>query len=314
MDSSRLEAQGPVHLDTVRALHQTVVSLRTALEVSKNELKELKDKYEKHSQCIEYTDIIEKLTLENHILRRKIIDSGYTYDDKSDDVKNIELEYPHCENVVIGTATTEASDVGELQDVVEETNDQLHESELIETEEVSDSEEDNKLDVSDKIPSVEPTDVSNEENIFKEEVESTHESFFKTKLELLSKFDVKIKVCTVNKDDAIASSTTSDTESTIDNTIQGKKTSDSRQSYYFDKHIEHFEETKDIKSNIELKAYSVEDIKMAVPIEAEVKGKNDNFNVQVRITSEDNIIVNELKEKPKRRDPVNLDVDNLSLR
>lgn len=59
-------------LDTVRALHETVVSLRTALEKSRNEINELKTKTCIFDYSVE--NVIQSLTIENHILRRKIID------------------------------------------------------------------------------------------------------------------------------------------------------------------------------------------------------------------------------------------------
>ncbi|CAH2043316.1 unnamed protein product, partial [Iphiclides podalirius] len=52
---------------------------------------------------------------------------------------------------------------------------------------------------------------------------------------------------------------------------------------------------------------------MAVPNEAEVKSKSDKFDVQVRITSEDNLIVKNT-ERFRGKDALNLDVDDLSLR
>lgn len=62
-----------VGLDTIRALHQTVVSLRSALENSQTELSRLRDQI-KHRA--EYRTAIEKLAIENHLLRRKIIANG----------------------------------------------------------------------------------------------------------------------------------------------------------------------------------------------------------------------------------------------
>ncbi|XP_046990726.1 uncharacterized protein LOC124595863 [Schistocerca americana] len=59
------------HLETVRALHQTVVALRVALDKSRTELEALRLKV--RSSAV-YTDTIEKLSLENHILRQRILD------------------------------------------------------------------------------------------------------------------------------------------------------------------------------------------------------------------------------------------------
>jgi len=67
---------GEQTLDTVRALHQTVVSLRAALEQSRNELVQLRIKVRTSSDVRAYTDTIEKLSLENHILRQRVLGSG----------------------------------------------------------------------------------------------------------------------------------------------------------------------------------------------------------------------------------------------
>lgn len=64
-----------LELDTVRALHQTVVSLRAALEASKTELHHLRHKYETHTDQSLYTDALQKLTCENQLLRDKITSS-----------------------------------------------------------------------------------------------------------------------------------------------------------------------------------------------------------------------------------------------
>lgn len=67
-----MEGNGPC-LDTVRALHQTVVSLRAALEQSRSEILELKDK----AWPLESVEsALRALSIENHVLRRKIIENG----------------------------------------------------------------------------------------------------------------------------------------------------------------------------------------------------------------------------------------------
>lgn len=79
MDISRcgpLFAQLPPeiqNLETVRALHQTVVSLRVALDNTRAELKLLRDKVQTHVDTNLYVDTIEKLSLENHILRQRVL-------------------------------------------------------------------------------------------------------------------------------------------------------------------------------------------------------------------------------------------------
>ncbi|XP_045500245.1 uncharacterized protein LOC123697749 [Colias croceus] len=303
MDGGKLEALPPglVHLDTVRALHQTVVSLRTALELSKSELKELKEKYKEHSRCLEHSDIIEKLTIENHILRRKIIDTdGY------DSPQHLDLEVAHSpeksftkesySDVLIKTATTE-NDTEEDQ----EGDPVAPQSDLIT----------NKLEEIIEEPSVtsnqSDSEVAKDESQLRSEAEFVQDTDtvpnFKTKLELLSKFDVKIKVRTI-KEGTVLSSTTSDTDSTVD---EKKDTKTSTKE--FEETREHFENIENI---VNIKTVSSENIKMAVPSEAE--NKTDKFDVQVKITSEDSVVVKETIERVRKRDTYNLDVDNLSLR
>ncbi|CAG9767221.1 unnamed protein product [Ceutorhynchus assimilis] len=60
-------------LETVRALHQTIVALRQALEQSKNEILELKTKSWPSNSVQE---LIQALSIENHVLRRQIVDAN----------------------------------------------------------------------------------------------------------------------------------------------------------------------------------------------------------------------------------------------
>lgn len=57
-------------LETVRALHQTVTALREALEESKNEILQLKSQAWP-GESVQET--LQNLSIENHILRRKIL-------------------------------------------------------------------------------------------------------------------------------------------------------------------------------------------------------------------------------------------------
>lgn len=71
MITIKMEIGNGACLDTVRALHQTVVSLRAALEQSKSEIIELKSKV----WPIESVEnVIKSLSVENHVLRQKIIE------------------------------------------------------------------------------------------------------------------------------------------------------------------------------------------------------------------------------------------------
>ncbi|CAH0694487.1 unnamed protein product [Spodoptera exigua] len=334
MDSGRLEAapSGAVHLDTVRALHQTVVSLRTALEVSKNELKQLKEKYEQHSHCLEYADVIEKLTLENHILRRRIIESDYQ--EKEPDAQNIKLEVTYSPNthnieeftsseVVIATATDRNSTIDELEPIPQESDENSNFCSAEKLNEIPEdveqfSEAPESPAFNESAESVPPDDVNNNTEVGEisqvsslpketEEPEELHQPSFKTKLELLSKFDVRIKVRTL-KEGTIVSSTTSDSDSSED-----------RRAFEKDSAVftgQHFQEKKGQIDNktVNIKSMTTDNVRMAVPNEADVKSKSDKFDVQVRITSEENLVVKENIERSRRKETLNLDVDDLSLR
>ncbi|XP_047031844.1 uncharacterized protein LOC124638790 [Helicoverpa zea] len=332
MDSGRLEAAptGAEHLDTVRALHQTVVSLRTALEISKNELKQLKEKYEQHSHCLDYADVIEKLTLENHILRRRIIDSDY--EEKDPNAQNIKLEVtysPRSHNieeytsseVVIATATDRHSTIDELDPIPQESdensnfcsNEKLDEipedlGEYSASPELNESVEHSPADEGNN--NTEIGEISQISSLPKQTEESEpHQPSFKTKLELLSKFDVRIKVRTL-KEGTIISSTTSDSDSSEDRKAFEKESTIFKNGQHFHEKEEQLDDNK----TVNIKSYSTDNVRMAVPNEADVKSKTDKFDVQVRITSEENLVVKENVERTRRKDTLNLDVDDLSLR
>lgn len=61
------------NLETVRALHQTVVSLRVALDNTRAELQLLRDKVQTQVDTNVYVETIEKLSLENHVLRQRVL-------------------------------------------------------------------------------------------------------------------------------------------------------------------------------------------------------------------------------------------------
>ncbi|XP_014609906.1 PREDICTED: uncharacterized protein LOC106789888 [Polistes canadensis] len=67
-----LPSPGISGLDVVRALHQTVISLRSALDSSREELRRLKESVGEFSEE-KYVEVVERLALENHVLRRKIL-------------------------------------------------------------------------------------------------------------------------------------------------------------------------------------------------------------------------------------------------
>ncbi|CAG5033471.1 unnamed protein product [Parnassius apollo] len=328
MASGRLQSAPPgtAHLDTVRALHQTVVSLRTALEISKNELKELKEKYEQHSNCLEYADVIEKLTVENHILRRKIIDSGLEDRESSPNIKFQVTYSPRKNEDSYADSEVRAKPVTpDLNSAV------LEEEKLTEVDEfdnVCSTEKLEKIQEANfnKIPNVESSHTQSEisqidpnsQVTVTEQDKSCHLPSFKTKFELLSKFDVKIKVRSV-KEGSVISSSTSDTDSTgeqrKDKDRPRKESCDSPATFHFEEKKEHFDKIVDLEENkINFKTFTTENITMAVPNEAEVKSKVDKFDVQVRITSEENLVVKECTDRIRRKDTLNLDVDDLSLR
>lgn len=77
---NQIQAGGVVYaerqsLETVRALHQTVVSLRTALEQSRAELHALRQQVQGKVNPEVYEKTIEKLSIENHVLRQRVLSS-----------------------------------------------------------------------------------------------------------------------------------------------------------------------------------------------------------------------------------------------
>lgn len=80
-----ISRNGPC-LDTVRALHQTVVSLRAALEQSRSEILELKDK----AWPLESVEnALRALSIENHVLRRKIVEKNLNFNKKEEPLENV---------------------------------------------------------------------------------------------------------------------------------------------------------------------------------------------------------------------------------
>lgn len=67
------QGEGNSKLDAVRVLHQSVVTLRAALEQSKSELTSLKEQLNNYPELSKYTATIESLSIENHVLREKVL-------------------------------------------------------------------------------------------------------------------------------------------------------------------------------------------------------------------------------------------------
>ncbi|XP_048481711.1 uncharacterized protein LOC105394461 [Plutella xylostella] len=322
-----MEGRGVAHLDTVRALHQTVVSLRTALEVSKNELKVLKEKYQKHSECIDFTDIIEKLTLENHILRRRIIDSGGNESDGSKTAQNIQLQVTYsprsqgrdsASEIVIKTETPDInSEFIEVRESVSATSEEEEEQPYCPTDDQLDGSFVGELhpEIESPLASSSPHNESpvdepcSQVRISKHETNAAGESY-KTKLELLSKFDVRIKVRTI-KEGTVSSDTTTESDSSAEE--QRKKSEKDKPKTVIEEQVQHIGKVED-SSNLRVESVTSERFKMAFPNEGESKGKGDKFDVQVKITSEENLVVKEGFDEKKGKDPLNLDVDDLSFR
>ncbi|XP_030756652.1 uncharacterized protein LOC115882596 [Sitophilus oryzae] len=130
-------------LETVRALHQTIVALRTALEQSKNEILELKSK----AWPIESVqDVIRDLSIENHILRQKIIEHDSSLhgsqvlnsDNEIDELieeKNIDLVDEHTVEQVLSEKETDKHDTDEEILVQTEEDAQLNVSQTLVTNE-----------------------------------------------------------------------------------------------------------------------------------------------------------------------------------
>lgn len=100
MESGGGKSRNGPSLDTVRALHQTVVALRTALEQSRKEILELKGKAWP-LQSVE--DALKALSLENHVLRQKIIENDGVLNTKKVNARK------RTKRVRIATASAESS-------------------------------------------------------------------------------------------------------------------------------------------------------------------------------------------------------------
>ncbi|XP_018569456.1 uncharacterized protein LOC108909562 [Anoplophora glabripennis] len=89
------EGRGP-GLETIRALHQTVVALRAALEESKSEILELKSKAWPVDTVQE---ALRTLSLENHVLRRKLINWNGGKSDKAIETENEKTDSTNIEPI-----------------------------------------------------------------------------------------------------------------------------------------------------------------------------------------------------------------------
>lgn len=132
--SGDLKSVNTNYLDTVRALHQTVVCLRKALERSQCELHLLKTKVVVEPSESKFNNTIEQLALENHVLRRKILSEkrfDYVADqmetDKSADERSLSEEQLEADKTanpvaddqcnILCRATTNSEDSEEVDDI-----------------------------------------------------------------------------------------------------------------------------------------------------------------------------------------------------
>lgn len=111
MDFGAPSAGNESCVDTVRALHQTIYALRTALEKSRDEIIELK---ENSLSTAAVKDTIRNLSIENHVLRQKVVNTEETKKvkrraskEKIDNYRNIDVNFEKnnrkvsrsCENI-----------------------------------------------------------------------------------------------------------------------------------------------------------------------------------------------------------------------
>ncbi|KAJ8927579.1 hypothetical protein NQ314_019944 [Rhamnusium bicolor] len=125
------EGKGP-GLETVRALHQTVVALRAALEESKSEILELKSK----AWPIESVqESLRALSIENHVLRRKLLDSDLEKSDKAIETENAIAEYEknYCRDTELVKGSSDninikspVEDIHELEEDIQNINHNLN--------------------------------------------------------------------------------------------------------------------------------------------------------------------------------------------
>ncbi|XP_011643891.2 uncharacterized protein LOC105431422 [Pogonomyrmex barbatus] len=93
---STLPSPGIPGLDVIRALHQTVVSLRSALDSSREELRRLQESVGNFSGE-NYVDAVSRLALENHVLRRRILSRSCEF---SSDAATSPLQSKHVRLIV----------------------------------------------------------------------------------------------------------------------------------------------------------------------------------------------------------------------
>ena len=109
------QSTSELNLETVRALHQTVVALRAALEQSRSELFELRVKVNSSSGNKVYTETIEKLALENHILRERVLISRTMEDSK--EVRDCSSLPTDPVPMTLGEQPSDSSEQQETQDI-----------------------------------------------------------------------------------------------------------------------------------------------------------------------------------------------------
>lgn len=282
-----------LQLDTVRALHQTIVSLRTALEVSKSELDDLRNKYETHIDTIDYSDTIKKLTLENHILRRQLIGEEDKPDDqtKVEKVENLDCTISEKQPKLVTFALdSDVENVENTTDSVQEASNEL-DGEVLDSSNIDDQKSEREPEL----------------NTNSEDEKANAKGEFETTLELESKFDVTIKVCTIDENSKLkpVEVETSDTLNISSNKVTVSKDT-----------FESTSESSTSQLHTTITVASNEDIDMAGSREANnnfQKG-NDKFNIHVKITSEENLVMDQCSERESASEHLNVEPDEISTR
>lgn len=321
-------------LDTVRALHQTIVSLRTALEVSKSELDDLRQKYETHLDTVAYSETIEKLTLENNILKGKL----------TQDLETVEIEENVGENVdssicekqpkvvtfaldiaseTIDNKSTSDSELNTIIDNVEISNTIICEKvnekysvsnggELINSDRSDDIAKNNNSEdeLKDKLQKEDHKDSKNKSKKYRDSKEDQLKGEFETTVELESKFDVTIKVCAINDNGVLKPIEIE----TFDKNILNLKKNKEHSLHSEESHSEH---TVEDNGPLNLTIASNEEIHIASTKESNhsfITGNNDRFNIQVKITSEENLAMDQCPERESATEHLNVEADEISTR
>ncbi|XP_073991715.1 uncharacterized protein isoform X2 [Rhodnius prolixus] len=139
-----LPSEETASLETVRVLHQTVISLRSALEQSRNELHSLREQVKNSVDPKPYNRTIENLTLENHVLRQKVLSmeelNKEKMEDKVDSDSSVDDVFEDDKPEINGLGVEKKDSTKSTSNAEEEETPRISKGDSEESEEVDDIE------------------------------------------------------------------------------------------------------------------------------------------------------------------------------